>query len=125
MQYSMLTTLSALVTMTSALGINCRGSGFCPGGAGNLINLKAIVDNIQPRDRHYETGQQVACTGDTCAFYQSGATGTADDVSWALQALLDHGCKKCGSVPTQDGNNVDDGQLTVNFVSEPSCQGAC
>ncbi|KAL4722230.1 hypothetical protein ACLX1H_011009 [Fusarium chlamydosporum] len=115
MKYSLITFVGSLITTTTALGINCRGSALCSGGAGNLINLKAIVDGIQPRDRHYSTGQQIACTGDTCAFFQSGATGTAEEVSSDLQALLDHGCKKCGSVPTQPGNNVDDGQLTVNY----------
>lgn len=120
--------LSTLLSSSvSALGINCRGSGFCPsdGAAGNLINLKAIVDGIQDRGRHYDTGKQIACTGSLCAFYQKGASGNAGDVSRQLQQLLDHGCKKCGSVPTQPGNNVDNGELTVNIVSHADCQGAC
>ncbi|GAB0136014.1 hypothetical protein EsDP_00004332 [Epichloe bromicola] len=127
MKSAVFTSLAALSVSVSGLGINCRGSGFCPsdGAAGNLINLKAIVDNIQPRNRRYNTGQQIACTGSLCAFYQSGATGTAEQTSGFLQQLLDHGCKKCGSVPTQPGNDVKKGQLTVNVVSDPHCQGAC
>ncbi|KAF5677112.1 killer toxin Kp4 [Fusarium circinatum] len=125
MKYSVILSFCSLAATTSALGINCRGSFACGGGSGNLINLKSIVDNIQPRDRYYPAQQQIACTGDTCAFFQNGASGTAEQVSADLQALLDHGCKKCGSVPTQPGNNVADGQLTVNYVSHPNCQGAC
>ncbi|KAJ6441631.1 Killer toxin, Kp4 [Purpureocillium lavendulum] len=85
--------LIALAATANALGINCRGSGLCPsdGAAGNLINLKAIVDGIQPRDRRYNTGQQIACTGSLCAFYQKDATGTAEQASGFMQALLDHG----------------------------------
>ncbi|KAJ6789040.1 hypothetical protein PWT90_08411 [Aphanocladium album] len=121
------TFLSAISGSVLALGINCRGSGFCPsdGAAGNLINLKAIVDNIQDRGRHYNTGQQIACTGSLCVFYQNGASGTAGEASGQLQQLLDHGCKKCGSVPTQPGNDVSKGELTVNIVGHPNCQGAC
>lgn len=121
------TLIAAISGSVSALGINCRGSGLCPsdGAAGNLINLKAIVDNIGDRNRHYNTGQQIACTGSLCAFYQNGASGTAGQASGLLQQLLDHGCKKCGSCPTQPGNDVSKGELTVNIVGSPSCQGAC
>ncbi len=118
---------TALSGSVSALGINCRGSGLCPsdGAAGNLINLKAIVDGIQDRNRHYNTGQQIACTGSLCTYFQNGASGNAGDASGLLQQLLDHGCKKCGSAPTQPGNDVSKGELTVNVVGSPSCQGAC
>ncbi|KAK3181607.1 hypothetical protein K4F52_007162 [Lecanicillium sp. MT-2017a] len=127
MKYSVIYSAVALITSTSALGINCRGSGLCPsdGAAGNLLNLKAIVDNIGDRNRHYDTGKQIACTGSLCAFYQNGASGTAARTSELLQQLLDHGCKKCGSVPTQPGNDVKNGELTVNVVGHPDCQGAC
>ncbi|PHH60620.1 hypothetical protein CDD81_1410 [Ophiocordyceps australis] len=122
---------AAMATLRAAavagLGINCRGSGLCPsdGAAGNLLNLKAIVDNIQPRSRHYAPGQQIACTGSLCVFYQNGASGTAEQTSGFMQALLNHGCKKCGSCPTQPGNDVSKGQLTVNIVGHPQCQGQC
>ncbi|KAK5993976.1 KP4 killer toxin [Cladobotryum mycophilum] len=121
-----LISLATFAVSTTALGINCRGSGWCPsdGAAGNLINLKYIVDGIQPRDRYYNNGQKVACTGSLCAFFQSGGSGTAGRASELLQELLDHGCKKCGSVPTNPGNDVSHGQLTANIVSDP-CNGAC
>lgn len=63
--------------------------------------------------------------GNFCAFYQNGASGTAQDAYDQLQGLLDHGCTVCGSIPTNDGNNVDDGELTVNYVSDPCCEGQC
>ncbi|OAA52154.1 Killer toxin, Kp4 [Cordyceps fumosorosea ARSEF 2679] len=121
------TLVSVLSSSVSALGINCRGSGLCPsdGAAGNLINLKAIVDGISDRNRHYNTGQQIACTGSLCTYFQNGASGTASDASELLQQLRDHGCKKCGSAPTQPGNDVSKGELTVNVVGDPHCQGAC
>ncbi|KAK5990862.1 KP4 killer toxin [Cladobotryum mycophilum] len=127
MKASIITAVASLAVSSSALGINCRGSGFCPSdnASGNLINLKVLVDSIQPRDRSYGTGQQLACTGSICAFYQNTGSGTAGQASDLLQQLLDHGCKKCGSAPTNPGNDVSKGQLTVNVVSNPSCQGVC
>ncbi|KAL7950952.1 hypothetical protein V8C42DRAFT_359705 [Trichoderma barbatum] len=35
-----------------------------------------------------------------------------------MQWLLDHGCRVCGGVPTDAGNNVANGQLTVNYVAK-------
>lgn len=127
MKLAIATQLALLAASATALGINCRGSGLCPsdGAAGNLINLKEIVDRIQPRNRNYQSGEQIACTGSLCAMYQNGASNTADATSGYLQALLDHGCKKCGSIPTQPGNNVQMGELTVNVVGNTRCQGAC
>lgn len=120
-------TLTSLVASAAALGINCRGSGFCPsnGAAGNIQSLKKVVDNIQPRHRFYNPGQQIACTGTLCAFYQNGASGTAEETSAWIARIMQHGCKKCGSVPTRPGNNVATGQLTVNIVGSPNCEGAC
>mgnify|MGYP005988751167 CR=1 FL=1 len=94
--------------------------------------------------------EQLACShgsqGSFCAFYQSGASGSAKDAYNQVQQLLDHGtknnftsnhkgrnltlclgCGGCGSVPTvQDGSNdVSKGQLTVNYVTNPSCEGTC
>ncbi|KAJ5126309.1 hypothetical protein N7526_008486 [Penicillium atrosanguineum] len=126
-KFTVASSLVLLIASTSAAGINCRGSGQCSlGTVGHtLVNIKDIVDRIQPRDRHYDTGQQIACAGSLCAFYQNGAGGTADDTSSYLQALIHHKCKTCGSVPTQSGNNIAAGALTVNVVGQPKCQGAC
>ena len=44
-------------------------------------------------------------------------------------ALLEHGCGTCGSVPIhlvdQGNNSPDPGILTFNYVSNPSCTGQC
>lgn len=34
-----------------------------------------------------------------------------------MQLLIDHRCKACGSVPTDSGNNVNNGELTANMVT--------
>lgn len=72
---------------------------------------------------------QIACSQGQffhmCAFFQNGASGTADRAAELIQGLLDHGCSACGSNPTQDGNNVDDGELTVNVVDQSCCKGDC
>ncbi|CEJ80552.1 hypothetical protein VHEMI00728 [[Torrubiella] hemipterigena] len=126
MQFSLLS-IAALASVAAAEGINCNGSALCKssGVAGNLLNLKAIVDNIPDRNRHYDTAKQIACTGSICAYFQKGASGTAARASELLGQLLDHGCKKCGSIPTEAGNDVNKGELTVNYVSHQDCQGAC
>ncbi|KAH7263802.1 killer toxin Kp4/SMK [Fusarium tricinctum] len=127
---------SSVLLFTSAvagLGINCRGSGFCDLTFGSSIQdiqdqVGIIVADGQG-DRHFDTGAQIACTqgnqGSICAFYQSGASGSAKDAFGHIQQIIDHKCSLCGSVPTQEGNNVDDGQLTVNFVSDACCEGNC
>ncbi|KAM0189140.1 hypothetical protein ACHAPI_010158 [Fusarium lateritium] len=117
----------------AGLGINCRGSGFCD------LTFDASIQDVQDQigilvadgqgDRHFDTGAQIACThgsqGSICAFYQSGASGSARDAFGHIQQIIDHKCSLCGSVPTQPGNNVDNGQLTVNFVSDACCEGNC
>ncbi|EPE04134.1 killer kp4 [Ophiostoma piceae UAMH 11346] len=124
MHFATIAAVSALTGQTFALGINCRGSGLCGRAGGDLVGVKAIVDGIQPRDRNYGSGQHIACAGNLCAFFQNSASGTADRVSGLLQQLYDHSCEVCGSVPT-NGNNVNAGELTVNYVANPGCEGAC
>ncbi|KAJ5633222.1 kp4 domain-containing protein [Penicillium lividum] len=127
MKLTILGSAIALVASTSARGIHCGGSGLChtDNAAGNLRNLHEIINNIEPRYRHYKTGEQIACTGSLCAFYAHGASGTADEASSYVQALLNYHCLKCGAVPTNPGNDVTKGSLTVNIVGIPQCQGAC
>ncbi|KAK5993975.1 KP4 killer toxin [Cladobotryum mycophilum] len=127
--------LSALVFISgaSALGINCRGSGFCM--ADENVSAQQVMDQIGilvaqgGGDRRFYSGQQVACnsgsTGSICAFYQNGASGTGHDAFNQAKQIIDHGCRICGSVPTQPGNDVSKGQLTINYVSNPCCQGNC
>ncbi|PHH89085.1 hypothetical protein CDD83_6680 [Cordyceps sp. RAO-2017] len=128
MQLSAGSVLAALAATASGLGTNCHGSDACHSlaAAGNIQNLKAIVDNIQPRSRFYESGKQIACTGSLCAYYQNGAHGNVDQISRHLQALLNSGCRKCGSLPTKPGSNdVSRGELKVDILAKPGCQGAC
>ncbi|KAK5994840.1 KP4 killer toxin [Cladobotryum mycophilum] len=126
------TSLLLFVSGAVALGINCRGSGFCSINDAVLQHLRDRVGVLIAdggRDRHFNSGQQIACNhgsqGSICAFYQNGASGTAGNVYSQLQTLLDHGCMQCGSVPTQPGNDVSKGELTVNWVGNPCCEGDC
>lgn len=129
MQFSSLT---LFITSAAALGINCRGSGFCNF---NDASMQVVHDQIGiivaegGGGRRFNTGQQIACShgqqGSICAFYQSGASGTAQDAYGQIQGLLNHKCRQCGSIPTQPGNDVSKGQLTVNYVSKPCCEGDC
>jgi len=69
--------------------------------------------------------------GGVCAFLQGGSPAkTGWEVKYLMGALRDHGCKACGSVPvTWPGdNNIKNGMLTSNFVSNPKvggCKGVC
>ena len=44
-------------------------------------------------------------------------------------ALLEHGCSTCGSVPLhyvdEKSNDPKDGILTFNYVKNPDCIGTC
>ncbi|KAJ6789041.1 hypothetical protein PWT90_08412 [Aphanocladium album] len=145
--------LSVFLSTAVALGINCRGSGICSLNPG--ASLQVVHDQVGELvaqgggDRRFSNGpkqwftfiqiakplaniiviEQIACShgsqGSFCAFYQSGASGTAKEAYSQLQQLLDHGCGGCGSIPTQPGNDVSKGQLTVNYVSKPCCEGNC
>lgn len=109
-----------------ALGINCRGSSTC--GVGGLAQspagtLQQVRDAVAAGpDAVFSEGQQLGCvphvTGRLCAFYQKigSRTFNRDQSVASLDGLLGHGCGKCGSIPTDDGNNTDNGELTVNFV---------
>ncbi|TQV90465.1 hypothetical protein V2A60_010455 [Cordyceps javanica] len=125
--------LSLFLTSATALGINCRGSGFCT--INNGASLQVVHDQVGNLvasgggDRRFNSGDQIACShgsqGSFCAFYQNGASGSAKDAYNQIQQLLDHGCRGCGSVPTQPGNDVSKGELTVNYVSNACCEGDC
>ena len=43
------------------------------------------------------------------------------------QRILDHGCKVCGSAPTEEsGNDVSTGEVTIGFsFNEGACDGVC
>ena len=70
--------------------------------------------------------------GGICVFPQkmaSGATLDLGTIRGLADALLEHGCATCGSVPihyVDDGSNdPDDGILTFNYVSNPYCIESC
>ncbi|KAJ6441632.1 KP4 killer toxin [Purpureocillium lavendulum] len=127
-----LTSILLFVSSAAALGINCRGSGVCSFNNAKLQTVYNQVGNMIAeggRDRHFNEGQQLACSqgsqGSVCAFYQNGASGSAQEAYGQLKALMDHGCQQCGSIPTQPGNDVSKGELTVNYVGNPCCEGDC
>ncbi|PKY01205.1 killer toxin [Aspergillus campestris IBT 28561] len=121
-------TILSLSSTTTALGINCRGSGFCgdasSGSGTRLSRIKNKIDAIDD-NAHYNNGDHIACDVDPigsgfCAFFQStGDGGSAADAKRLVQDLINHGCAACGSVPTGQENDVKNGQLTVNYVGSP------
>jgi hypothetical protein len=140
---SALLAISILSSEALAKGINCDGSGGCagfnpPGGSAFSHTIDAVVDGLKNNlkdDRMYSEGAQLACVksdggpGAICAFIQ-GTEGKSKtefsgfDIKWLAQALIDHGCKDCGSIPILQSNDVhSDGMLTINYVSEAHSPG--
>ncbi|KAI9705854.1 MAG: hypothetical protein M1836_005260 [Candelina mexicana] len=66
--------------------------------------------------------------GGICLF-PKGTALTLGAILPLLDAVLEHGCKTCGSVPIhyvdQGSNDPKDGILTFNYVKNPSCTGDC
>lgn len=113
-------TLAAAAPQVMALGINCRGSSSC--GTCRAHALSEIFTQVEGIDdgATFGDGTHIACSGNCCAFLQNvSGTKTGAQLKGYMRQLVDHGCDKCGSVPTEPGNNVDNGELTVNFVSNP------
>lgn len=148
------TTLNAVTNSTSlnrALGINCRGSSFCPsqdftsdytGTMLRIVNglascLKSEFNCGPLNDTDiYKSNAHIVCLplgksflGGICAFTQRnlnplGVLGTV--IKRKLTQLHDHGCHICGSVPLGDGNDpAEAGILTVNYVNGVVCPGLC
>ncbi|KAF4471800.1 TOX4 [Fusarium albosuccineum] len=125
--------LATTIGLSEALGINCRGSGLCTGNKGALSQLVAQFRAIDPSTT-FRNGEHVTCVGINqlgahpaiCLFYQNigDRTFTLAQTQAYLQQILDHNCKLCGSVPTDPGNDVKNGQLTVNVVQSPTKRGA-
>jgi hypothetical protein len=118
------TTLAALTlsALAAAEGTNCEGNSNCAGTLCNLGDLQNQINQIDPATL-FSPGQHIACCGDPgassgiCAFTQiTSMQVDASSVQALIQGLIDHGCKKCGSLPFQD-NNDKTGELTVNWVS--------
>ncbi|EGR50067.1 uncharacterized protein TRIREDRAFT_3043 [Trichoderma reesei QM6a] len=117
---------ASVASVVNALGINCQGSGLCTGNKGALGNLLGQVKALD-QSKTFSDGEQIACVESSvsignpslCLFYQkTGRTFTVAQTVWYVQALIDHGCQACGSIPVDDGNNVDNGELTANMVAK-------
>jgi hypothetical protein len=56
--------------------------------------------------------------GGICAFAQYVNEDTIDGKTMKAKVaeLIGHECKGCGSVPFHAGNNVQNGELTIDFV---------
>ncbi len=133
---------STSVPESSSLGINCRGSLWCPwiSRPSNHI-LQYLQDRISAdmNDKDiYLNRQQIACTtlydggrgggAPFCVFTQGrnvppqGINGS--EIKRKLSELRDHGCFACGSVPLGDSNDPSTlGILTLNYV--PAVQHRC
>ena len=126
--------------LTTALGINCRGASECSihqaETANGLYRLAQYINSTAPNATYYADGTKIAClpgakdqnegNGGLCAYLQNGANATGATLMLLTAALLKHGCKKCGSVPTQPGNDVRKGELTFNWNSHANgCDGLC
>ncbi|KAM0437863.1 hypothetical protein ACHAPT_002228 [Fusarium lateritium] len=133
MKFSTVSALACLGMLQSAAakGINCEGSALCADQKGFLVKISDLItDNINGVDPnyHFSNGEQIACSGKLCAFLQKTSNGASgQEVRDAIVKLRNHGCDGCGSVPFID-NDVDKGELTVNYVTDgcgPSvCNGA-
>ncbi|KAL2628949.1 hypothetical protein R1flu_013635 [Riccia fluitans] len=107
---------------TSALGINCRGSSNCAFQSSHTLSEINTKVQAIPDGNIFSNGVHITCVGNICAFLQNVAspgTKTAAQIKGYVTNLLNHGCNVCGSDPTEPGNNVNNGQLTVNYVSNP------
>jgi cytochrome c peroxidase len=88
--------------------------------------MNDLIKNHLSDDAVFHDGQQVACNSchtakeeGLCVFPQKlgGKTVTGKQVKEAVQRLTDHGCKFCGSAPIWEGNDVNQGEITVNYVT--------
>ncbi len=128
----LLTLTAALASTTAALGINCRGSGLCASNKGLLGEAQAQLRGMD-QNKRFTDGQHVTCVQSSvtignpslCIFYQktNGRSWTVGQTVQYVQDLLDHGCGACGSVPTDPGNNVNNGELTANMVTNAARRG--
>ncbi|PPQ87354.1 hypothetical protein CVT24_001103 [Panaeolus cyanescens] len=119
-----------------ALGINCDGSNYCSNfSSGVASRLSGYIQGISD-NAWYNNGQQIACIGKSsgsggiCAFLQNTGGANGKTIKQLAPYIPNHGCGVCGSVPyyyPQGNNNVADGELTFNYVSNAchSWEGLC
>ena len=110
-----------------ATGINCKGSSVCSiiTWSDNTIGtidvfstfLQQAIDDGYGNHTYY-SGMQIACYSSRCAFYEAGAEGTIEEAAQHLSNLKKFGCEHCGSDPTEEDGEVENGRLTVNYVDQ-------
>ncbi|CAF9936388.1 MAG: hypothetical protein HETSPECPRED_010316 [Heterodermia speciosa] len=125
MHFTTATILGALaaIPLASGLGINCRGSYGCTGSSDTMKKLQAAMASGRvPSNAIFPSGQQIICNANNiCVFFQNTSTDKSEGAAQlGLNDLVAHGCNVCGSDPTEPGNDVSKGQLTVNFVQTAS-----
>ncbi|KAI3330317.1 hypothetical protein F4824DRAFT_505168 [Ustulina deusta] len=145
--------LGVYANFALSLGINCRGSGLCPRASWNNVADVSIIQLLRdavyaasaPLSTGYESGDHVIYgiggsvgltgslgEGGICLFPQymaDGATLSLSQIRPLMDALLEHKCATCGSVPIhfvdEGSNDPSGGILTFNYVAAPYCIGNC
>ncbi|CAF9929783.1 MAG: hypothetical protein HETSPECPRED_007447 [Heterodermia speciosa] len=159
--------LFALLTTSTALGINCRGSALCDRATSSSkdkivqILRDAVWASTKDNSTTYQSGDHIICISQTdtvtieagveggpegltgsfslsgdvniqaggiCLFPQRAALNLGQ-IRPLTDAILEHGCSTCGSVPIhfvdQGSNDPGAGILTYNYVENAFCDGAC
>ncbi|KAK4551825.1 hypothetical protein LTR86_010911 [Recurvomyces mirabilis] len=134
------------------MGVNCQGSYGCDhfdasgknnGKTAVIDYIVSAIDNID-QNRIYHNGERIACqpgsyhyniglhtgeiTGGICAFLQKAhRLINGHEIQDHAHGLKNHGCRACGSQPTENDNNVANGMLTFNVVADVAlhCDGLC
>ncbi|GLI75815.1 hypothetical protein PoHVEF18_004081 [Penicillium ochrochloron] len=128
-------------TSANALGINCRGGSGCKYVQKNIHAANVLTNYLNNVDDHtwYNNREYIACATAPvndepvpplalCAYFQNSGGGDGARVKKLAGSIPGHGCNTCGNVPywyPEGNNNVNDGQLTYDAVSDPgsSCPG--
>ncbi|KAH7379225.1 hypothetical protein DE146DRAFT_741012 [Phaeosphaeria sp. MPI-PUGE-AT-0046c] len=121
------------------LGINCKGSTQCkhacdqPGHKTGVKDLKGYMDRLNMAEE-WGNGEQIVCvycnkflwTG-ICVYAQHipGRTINGAKIKDAFYKIVANGCRVCGSAPLWPGNDVNAGELTINFASKICKHGIC
>ncbi|UPK93019.1 hypothetical protein LCI18_003954 [Fusarium solani-melongenae] len=110
---SILLPLATVAVGVDALGINCRGSANCVLYGANVSKDMQIACVTREND-----------AGAICAFFQNTGGWQGQKAKELAHYITEHGCLACGSVPTgfPGSNDVAQGELTFNYVSNP-CTG--
>ncbi|KAL3686135.1 hypothetical protein R1sor_004157 [Riccia sorocarpa] len=124
MRVKALALLTILVLLSTATLSNagfisiCKGSALCQYASPNAISeINTQVQALNDANT-YSNGQYIACSGNICAYLQNvSGTKTAAQIKGYLREIVGRGCSKCAILPTEPGNNVATGELTINAVA--------